>query len=604
MLDPRIYRTGLLAIVVAVIVVAFSLASQQGALEGTLTPDAFSGAAAYTTMLTLAGQYPDRRPGSHGDEHVADAVAQALGADGFLVQRSAFDAQTVDGRRTLETVTGTLAGSTPGAIAVVAHRDSVHSPGISDLSGTAVLLELAQILSAQSQQRTIVLASTSGSVGAAGAEELASNLPGPIDAVIVLGDMAGANVTRPVVVPWSDSTLLAPSALRNTLATAVEEQAGVSAGQQSLGGQILHLAFPLAASEQRPFARAGLPAVLVSTSGARIPAADERPSEPQMGGFGRAVLQAISALNSGTEVPGPSSYLRLSGELIPEWAIRLLVLALIVPVLAATIDGLARARRQGYAVGRRVLWVLSAAVPFVLSVLAIELLRLVGLIDIAPPGPVGGDALTLPTRATAILVGVGCLIALSAVALWQLWRRVAPPAPTAQATADSRGRGHRRHGPDDAASPGAAAALLLVLCVISLIIWVGNPYAAGLIVPALHLWLWIVAPERRPPPPLAVVMFAAGLAPGVVALLYYATTMGLGPAAAIWNAVLMRAGGDVSAVAALEWSVVLGCAVSLALIIVRTARPSRPAGLPVQVGGRVTHPRLRSVTPLGPARRA
>jgi Peptidase family M28 len=589
MLDPRIYRTGLVAVVVAVIVVAFSLTGQQGPLQGALTPDAFGGSTAYNTMLTVAGQYPDRRPGSPGDEHVADAVAQALGGDGFLVQRSVFDAQTVDGRRTLETVTATLAGSTSGAILVVAHRDSVHSPGVSDLSGTAVLLELAQVLSAQTQQRTIVLASTSGSVGAAGAAELAGSLPGPVDAVIVLGDMAGTNVTRPVVVPWSDSTLVAPSALRNTLATAVEQQAGLPAGQQSLGGQILHLAFPLALSEQRPFARAGLPAVLVSTSGARIPAADERPSEPQMDGFGRAVLQAITALNNGPEVAGPSSYLRLSRELIPEWAVRLLVLALIAPVLAATVDGLARARRRGYAVGRWVLWVLSAGAPFVLAVLVIEFLRLVGLIDIAPPGPVGGDALTLHTRATAILIGLGCLVALSAAAVWQLWRRAAPPAAaTATTTSNGRGGRRRRRGPDDAASPGAAAALLLVLCVISLVIWVSNPYAAGLIVPALHLWMWIVAPERSPRPPVAVVMFAAGLAPGVVALLYYANTMGLRPAAAVWNAVLMLAGGDVRAVTALEWSIVLGCTVSLALMIVRIVRQPRPADLPVSVGGPVT----------------
>lgn len=610
MLDPRIYRTGLLVVAVAVIVVAFSLAAEQGALEGTLTPDAFSGSTAYNTMLSLAGQYANRRPGSPGDDHLADAVARALGADGFLVQRSVFDAQTVDGRRTLETVTGMLAGSTPGAIVVVAHRDSVHSPGVSDLSGTAELLELAQVLSAQTQQRSIILASTSGSVGAAGAAQLARTLPGPVDAVIVLGDMAGATVTGPVVLPWSDSTLLAPSALRNTVAAAVEQQAGVSAGQPSLGGQILHLAFPLAASEQRPFARAGLPAVLVSTSGARIPAAAERPSEAQMDGFGRAVLQAISALGSGAEMPAPGSYLRLGGMLIPEWAVRLLVLALIAPVLAVTVDGMARARRRGYVVGRWVLWVLSAGVPFVLAVLAIEFSRLAGLIDVAPPGPIGGDALIVNTRAIAILIGLGCLIAVSATVVWLLWRRTrqaraaparapsaAPAGAPSAAPAGARSagapvNGHRRrrpHGPDDAASPGAGAALLLVLCVVSLVIWVGNPYAAALIVPALHLWMWIVAPEQRPRPPLAVVMFAAGLVPGIVALLYYANTMGLGAAGAVWNAVLMLAGGNVSTVSALAWSLVLGCAVSLALMIVRMARRPRAADIPRSVPGPVAY---------------
>ena len=88
-------------------------------------------------------------------------------------------------------------------------------------------------------------------------------------------------------------------------------------------------------------------------------------------------------------MPAPSSYLRWQGKVIPEWAVRLLVLALIVPVLIATVDGIARARRRGHRVGRWVLWVLAACVPFVLAVLAVVGLRLVGAIDVAPPGPIG-----------------------------------------------------------------------------------------------------------------------------------------------------------------------------------------------------------------------
>ena len=135
--------------------------------------------------------------------------------------------------------------------------------------------------------------------------------------------------------------------------------------------------------------------MLVSASGSRMPAADEPTSPAQIGGFGRTVLQSVSALEAGATVPAPSSYLRWQGKLIPAWAVRLLVLALILPVLSATVDGLARARRRGHRVARWVLWVLSACLPFVLAVLAVVGLRPVGAIDAAPPGPVGGDALTL-----------------------------------------------------------------------------------------------------------------------------------------------------------------------------------------------------------------
>lgn len=579
----------MMVIVVAVIVVAFSLENQQGPLGTTLAPQAFSGPTAYNTMQMLARQYPNRLPGSAGDRRLAASVAQALRSDGLLVHRSSSTAQTTRGPRPLETVTGTLAGPTLGTIVIVAHRDSQRSPAPADLSGTAVLLELAQVLSSQTQARSIVLASTSGSIGAAGAAQLARSLSAPVDAVIVLGDMAGTDVRDPVVVPWSDSTLVAPPLLRNTVASAVQQQTGLPLGDDSLGGQFLHLAFPLAASEQRPFADSGEPAVLISTSGALPPAADETPSEPQMAAFGGAILESVSALNGGPEVPPPSSYLRWDGKLIPKWAISLLVLALIAPVLAATVDGLARARRRGHSVARWVMWVLSACLPFALAVLAVVILRLVGLIDMAPPGPVAGDVLTLQTRAIAILAGLGCLIALGFLARWRLGRGLWT-AREASVPANGRARA-RRTVPDDLASPGAAAALMLVLCAVSLVIWFRNPFAAALIVPALHLWLWIVgpAPEQRPRAPLAVVLFLAGLVPGVLAALYYAMTLGLGAAAAAWNAVLMLAGGDVGAVSALEWSIVLGCAVTLAIMIVRIVRQPRPAEVPVTVRGPVTY---------------
>jgi hypothetical protein len=594
MLDPRIYRTGLIVVAVAVIVVAFSLGNQANPLNATLVPDAFNGGTAYATMASLAKQFPVRGPGSAGDNGIADDVASAFSRDGLQVQRSTFNAQTIDGSRTIQTVTGTLAGLTPGSIVIVAHRDSAHAGAESDLSGTGVLLELAQVLSAQTQQRSVVLASTSASIGAAGAAQLARSLPQPVDAVIVLGDMAGTMVRTPIVVPWSDSTLVAPTLLRNTVATALQQQTTLSVGDESLGGQFLHLAFPLAASEQRPFADSGEPAVLISTSGSRVPAVDEKTSQYQVAGFGRAVLQSVSALEAASAVPAPSSYLRWSGKLIPAWAVRLLVLALMVPVLIATVDGLARARRRGHRVARWTLWVLAWCIPFVLAVLVVLALRLTGAIDIAPPGPVDGSVLTLGGRAVAILIGLGLVVVLGSVGVWWAGRRMWSGKTAAEsgdtAGESANGRSRRRHQvADDAASPGAAAALMLVLCLVTLALWLENPFAAALMVVALHCWLWIVGPENRLRAPWAILLLLAGLVPGVLAALYYAMLLGLGVAPAAWNAVLMLAGGDYSVMAALEWSVVLGCVVSLALIMVRIARQPPPAEVPVTVRGPITY---------------
>ena len=392
MLDPRIYRTGMILVALAVIVLAFSLDNQQAPLGTNLAPEAYGGGYAYATMKTLANSYPDRRPGSAGDNLLAGYVARQLYGDGFTVSTDSFRAQPWMGRERFRNVVGIRAGQVNGSIVVVAHRDSLGSPATADLSGTAALLELARVLSGETQQRTVVLASTSGSAGAAGAAQLARTLQRPVDAVIVLGDMAGTAVRAPVVVPWSNRQQVAPPVLRNTVGSALGAQTGLSAGSTALVGQLAHLGFPMAASEQAPFGDSGEPAVLLSVSGERGPAANEPTSLPRITGMGRTLLQAVSALDAGSPVPAPSTYLGFSGKSIPAWAVRLLVLALILPVLVATVDALARARRRGHSILRWIGWVLASALPFGLAAIVVLAARVLGMVGAAPRGPIGGPA--------------------------------------------------------------------------------------------------------------------------------------------------------------------------------------------------------------------
>lgn len=566
---------GLIPVALAVIVLAFSLHHQQAALQTTLAPDAFNGQYAYSTMQKLAASYPNRRPGSFGDDALASYVAAQLRGDGFVVTTDLFRGRTAVGTRTLENVVGLRAGLESGSIVVVAHRDALGSPADADLSGTAVLLDLARVLSGETQHRSVVLASTSGSTGAIGALRLARQLARPIDAVLVLGDLAGTRVRQPVVVPWSNGQQLAPPVLRTTLAAALQAQASLPSRQAGLAGQFAHLAFPFAASELGPFAPHGLPTVLLSVSGERAPASGEPTSPERITAMGRTVLQAMIALDSGPSVPAPSSYLLYDGKVVPAWAIRLLVLALILPVLGATVDGLARARRRGHSITRWAAWVLAAAVPLVLGVLVVFGGKLAGLIDIAPPGPVGAGAVPLHGGGIAVLALIACALVVGFAWLRPLMIRLLKPG--------GGGPSAEPYG------PGAAAGLLVVLCVVSLAIWITNPFAAALLVPAMHLWMWIVVPDVRLRAPVAAALFVAGLAPPVLVALYYALTLGLGPVGAAWNAVLLIAGGQVGVVFVLEGCVAIACAVSVAAIAVRAARQPRPEETPVTIRGPVTY---------------
>lgn len=578
MLDPRIYRTGLVLVGLAVIVLAFSLVNQQGPLGATLAPDAFNGGEAYSTMNRLAAAYPYRQPGSDGDDALASEIAGAFSRNGLTVSTGTFNARTAVGTRTLETVTGTLAGSGGGSIVIVAHRDALGSPATADLSGTATLIQLAQVLSGETQQRSVMLVSTSGSVGAAGSLRLARTLAGPVDAVIVLGDLAGSETRHPIVVPWSNGQRVAPPMLRNTVAAALSSQASLNPGGTSLAGQFAHLALPLTVGEQGPFGVYGYPAVLLSLSGERGPAADETvQGATQITALGRSVLSTISALESGSTIPGPSAYLLLSRMVVPEWAIRVFVLALILPVLMATLDAVARVRRRGHPIMRWVIWVLAGAVPFVLAVLLVKGLMLAGLIKLAPPGPVPAGAVPLHAAGAAILGGVLLVLVLSFVFLRPLLIGLAGGEPKA---------GRR---PGQPCNPGGGAALLLVLCVVAIAIWVENPFAAALLVPALHLWMWIVNPELRPRPAVLLTFLVAGLALPCLVVLYYAVTFGLTPLQVAWGGVLLLAGGHFGIVPALEWSVVLGCVASVIVLALQQARSRRPEQASVTVRGPITY---------------
>jgi hypothetical protein len=575
MLDPRIYRTGFVAVALAVVVVAFSLLDQQGPLSASLAPDAFNGQNAYATMGSLAQNNPDRRPGSTGDEDVASYVSTKLASYGYQVDRRLFTARTVDGKRTLETVTGVRTGLSAGSIVVLSHRDSLHAPAAAELSGTAVLLELARVLAGETQHRTIVLASTSGSAGLAGASELARSISGPVDAVISLGDLAGLRVHQPVLVPWASGPKLAPTLLRNTLASALGAQAGLRPGGTSLGGQVAHLAFPLTLSEQAPFDVRGIPAVWLSLAGDHPVPANETTSPDRINTLGRAVLQTINALDGGPGVPAASSYLLFSGKVVPDWAIRLLVLVLTAPVLLAVVDGFARVRRRGHSVSIGVIRVLAAGVPFALAVLVIIGARLTGALAATPPGPVASGQVPMHGAGTAVLA-VAVLVLLS-------FSWVMPRVLDALT-----GTPRRASGAQDV-DPGRSIGVLIVLLIATLVLWALNPFAALLIIPALHLWMWVVDPEARPHPLLSALLLLVGLAPLVLVILYSAVTQGLGPIDALWHGLLLIAGGQIGLLAATEWSVILGCFVSVVVIGVRTQRQPRPEDAPVTVRGPISY---------------
>jgi Peptidase family M28 len=555
MFNWRLYRVAFVPLLFALAIVAFSLTARPLPLSSTLAPDAFDGARALAEAKGLAAEFPDRRPGSAGDEAAAAHIAGLLkglggtAGGGFSVHTRHFEAQTIEGERSLTTVIAQRPGSastTP--IVILAHRDSAARGAVAEMSGTAALLELARVFSTRETRRTIVLVSTSGgSGGAAGAADFAAHDRGPFDAAIVLGDLAGTHASKPFVVPFSDGFGSAPVQLQRTVDHALTQEVGSDPGAPSPIGQLAHLAFPFAAGEQGPLGTAGLPAVLVQVSGERGPAAGEPVSTERLEGFGRSVLSAVDALDT---APGVSHALQtgvlVQHQTIPEWAVRLLVGTLLLGPLVLAVDALARLRRRREPVARWTLWTLACAIPFLLCAVFAYLLGMLGILAAAPPIPVLVGAMPFDGSAAAAVAAALLVLGLA----WLLW-------PIAL----------RRLGLEVRPSSEAAGlAMLLVLLAVCLVVWAVNPFTALLLLPALHLWLLIASPELRPRPAAALSLVALALIPLALLVAFYAHQLGLGPGEVAWTAVLLLAGGHVGAVGALLWSLALGCAAASVML--------------------------------------
>jgi hypothetical protein len=203
-------------------------------------------------------------------------------------------------------------------------------------------------------------------------------------------------------------------------------------------------------------------------------------------------------------------------------------------------------------------WVLAGVMPFLVGLVALLIARAGGLLSATPPGAVG-DGVKLAGGDTAVLLTVLALVVASFALLRPLCLRALA----------RRSESARR--PESPAADAAAVALSVVMCVLAVIVWALNPYAALLLVPALHLWLWLAQPGARSRRWSVALLLLLPIVPALLVLFYYANAYGLSPVGLAWSLALLP-GGAVSIVTALYWAVALGCLASAIVIGFRAAR--------------------------------
>lgn len=478
------------------------------------------------------------------------------------------------GRRELANVVAVSAPVEPGddraleAIVVIAHRDTFGlSQGADDnASGTAVLLELARTLGDASLDHTLLLISSDGgSFGALGAQRLASDsrlverltaTSGAIPVAVIAVDTVGRS---------GEARLLVDGDRPRSPAGAFLATARVSLGLSRHPGrvesplrQLFSLAFPLGLTEQAPFLGAGVSAITVTSSPtpARREGQDtlEQLDLAAITRIGQGVQSLVLSLDQATEIArSTDSRLFFDAFAVRGFALRLTLLAALLPALLAAVDYFARCRRNRIPLAPALR---SLARRTLVAAWVGVLLLLFSALELFPGGsrplpPESDLARTWPVATLAVFAGLALLG----------WLALRP-----QAAAQPRG--------DRPQELGGHLATVLATILLSLVVAAANPYALVFVLPSLHSWLWL--PHARGlPARLAIV--ALGLAGPVAVVVGLSERLELGGDTP-WYLVALASGGQVSGLlvlAFLAWCAVLAQTVLLALGLYAPDPPGR-----------------------------
>jgi hypothetical protein len=558
--STRIYRAAWLVVAIPVLVAAFSV-GRPDALPPPRTQPFFDGATALQFTTELVTVASDRAPGTDGQREATDWVEDVLQGYGFTVERQTFSAE-IPGLGTEELVnlvataprTGPPTSQAQRALVVLAHRDNVgSSPGADDnASGTGALLELARDLGSASLSHPILLVSTDGGAyGGLGAAHFAQSPP-YADRIAALVNLDSIGSNDPPRIEFAGDTPRVPSpTLLATAGESIEGQSGLEPRRPGALAQLVDLAFPFSFYEQAPLVSHGVPAITITTG-------DDRPLPPEgdtltsvsqhrLGELGRAAQVLVASLDESAEVAsGTQSYLFFGTRLLYGWTLQLVLVAALLPFLAATVDLFARCRRRHIALRPALRSYVSRLAVWLWLGLAFALFVLIGLLPSGEDRPIGPDTAAATDWPVTVLAG---LLGVSALA----WLVVRPRlTPTRSISRQEELGGH--------------LAAMLVLSVVALVVTAVNPYSLLFLLPSLHAWLWLPQLRDRGRA-VQLAVYALGFTGPLLLLASFAIRFGMG-LDAIWYLLALTAVGYVPiplVIAFLAWGAAAGQVGAVAL---------------------------------------
>jgi hypothetical protein len=574
--NARLYRGGFLVLALPLLVLAFGIV-RPTALPAPALPANFDAIAARALAFDLTQHFPDRSPGGPGSVRAAQWFSDQMRQYDLPVSSDTWTQEVPGlGRERLQNLWAVAPGESNRAIVVMAHRDDTGAgPGVDDdASGTAALVELARgyarIAGGAPGVRTahtiVFLSTDGGAFGGLGAARFAAHPPFRVVATIDLSAIAGPGAPRLEI---AGDTPRSPAAtLVATAAQRIAEQTGTAPGHPSLLAQLVDLGFPFTLYEQGPFVARGIPAVTLTTAGARPPEAftDRRLDTGHLAVLGKAAQQLVGSLDQGLELAqGTTTFLWTGRRIVRGWAVELVLFGLLVPFWITVVDLFAHCRRRRIPILPAV-QSLRSRVGFWLFVgIAFYVFRLLGAWPAGVARPIDPATRTAGDWPVLALIGLGVVALLG----WLVVRQRLVP--------------RRRVAPEERLAGETAA--LLGLGVVSLLVLATNPYALLFFVVPLHAWLWLPHLRMRRGPAGALV-FLIGLVGPALILFSLGSRFGLGFDAP-WYLVELAAVGYVHVPAVAISLIAAACAAQLLTVTANRyapypARGDRPIRGPIR----------------------
>lgn len=507
------YRAAWVVALVLVVIALFTL-GRPDTPKLSDEPVSFDGARAAADLRTIVKDYPQRVAGSDPDNRCGLWLMQQFKQAGLETHIEGFPASVNGKDVALQNVYAVSSGESPGAILLIANRDvpPLATQGANDnASGTAALAELARAFTVTAHDHTIIFLSTSGDAfGALGARRfLEEHQTNDLSAVIALREMATRDFAGIGVDGWSPAAKTSPPWLWLLTAPAARVTANSDALLPSVPVQATRLAVPNSSGSQGPFVAAGIPGITVTAAGSKAPVQSDTLDTTSTETLTKtgSIVQAMVMAIDGTTSPGARSGRTIfltRQRTLPGGSLALILAALLVPLVAVTVDLFAHCRRAHISLRPAALRSALHLAPWLVLLAIVYLANLTGQLPHSPGAILPPDSRIVDSpRYLRVVVLLALLLFAYGYAV-AVGRRL-----------------ERRVATDPRATIFVSHGMLVAIALLTLLI---NPLSVLLVLPAAVLW-----PMARPGGWARSILPAyLGLAMIPLVLVYYASLLGIG----------------------------------------------------------------------------